>query len=209
MRILCIGDSNTWGYNPKNGLRFQNRWTKILSKLMPDDEIIEEGLNGRTLLSPDPNVPERLGISVLSVLLMTHKPVDCVILMLGTNELKDYYNSSASYIAEGVEQFIQIIQDKKMWPKFTVPKILVLSPVLIREELLQGKCPFSDFNATSYTQSCLMAPAISQVCSRYKNVSFMDAANYAEASLTDCIHLDEENHLKLAHAIHSEIKKLF
>ena len=207
MRILCMGDSNTWGYNPENGLRFQNRWTKVLSSLMPDSEIIEEGLNGRTILSPDPYTPERLGISALKILLMTHKPVDRVIIMLGTNELKDYYKSSADYIAEGIEKFIQIIKDKTMWQRFNIPQILVISPVLIREELLYGECPFSDFNETSLAQSKLMASAISQVCSRY-NVDFMNAEDYAEASLTDCIHLDEANHLKLAHAIHTKLQQI-
>ena len=207
MRILCIGDSNTWGYNPENGLRFQNRWTKILSSLMPDSEIIEEGLNGRTILSPDPYIPERLGISALKILLMTHKPVDLIIIMLGTNELKDYYKSSADYIAKGIEQFIQIIQDKTMWPRFNVPQLLIISPVLVREELLCGKCPFGDFNETSLAQSKLMASAISRICSQY-NVEFMDAANFAEASLTDCIHLDEENHSKLAYAIYEKIQNL-
>lgn len=207
MRILCMGDSNTWGYNPENGLRFQNRWTKVLSSLMPDSEIIEEGLNGRTILSPDPYTPERLGISALKILLMTHKPVDRVIIMLGTNELKDYYKSSADYIAEGIEKFIQIIKDKTMWQRFNIPQILVISPVLIREKLLYGECPFSDFNETSLAQSKLMASAISQVCSRY-NVDFMNAADYAEASLTDCIHLDEINHRKLAHAIHTKLQQI-
>lgn len=51
MRILCIGDSNTWGFNPENRLRHKRRWTKILAELMPEDEIIEEGLCGRTLVS--------------------------------------------------------------------------------------------------------------------------------------------------------------
>ena len=31
MRILCIGDSNTWGYNPENGRRFEKRWTTVLA----------------------------------------------------------------------------------------------------------------------------------------------------------------------------------
>ena len=42
MRILCIGDSNTWGYNPVNGQRYERRWTKVLAELMPENEIIEE-----------------------------------------------------------------------------------------------------------------------------------------------------------------------
>ena len=70
MRILCIGDSNTWGYNPVNGQRFEKRWTKVLSELMPENEIIEEGLNGRTLTSVDPVFKERCGIKGLKMLLM-------------------------------------------------------------------------------------------------------------------------------------------
>ena len=61
MRILCIGDSNTWGYNPVNGRRFEKRWPKILGEMMPDSEIIEEGLCGRTVISRDDEQPERCG----------------------------------------------------------------------------------------------------------------------------------------------------
>ena len=79
MRILCIGDSNTWGYNPVNGHRFEKRWTKVLSELMPDNEIIEEGVNGRTVTSIDSVFKEKCGIKGLKMILMSHKPVDYVI----------------------------------------------------------------------------------------------------------------------------------
>jgi lysophospholipase L1-like esterase len=105
MRILCIGDSNTWGYNPENGSRFEKRWTKVLASYMPEHEIIEEGLNGRTLLSQDIYVKERCGIDGLKMLLLSHRPIDCVIIMLGTNELKNCFKCSADYIANGVEEF--------------------------------------------------------------------------------------------------------
>ena len=83
MRILCIGDSNTWGYNPENGQRLEKRWTRLLREMLPEDEIIEEGLCGRTLISMDREKRERCGIDSLNVLLMSHMPVDLVLVMLG------------------------------------------------------------------------------------------------------------------------------
>ncbi len=204
MRILCIGDSNTWGYNPENGMRFPNRWTKVLARLMPEHEIIEEGLNGRTLLSEDPYVKERQGILSLKVLLMSHKPVDYVIVMLGTNELKSFFNCSADYVAKGIEEFIKIIKDADLWQRFDVPELLIISPILIRKELITNGDVFGEYNEKSVEQSALMASAIEPVCAA-TNVAFMNAAEYAEASLTDNIHMDEENHQKLAYAIYDRL----
>ena len=50
-KILCFGDSNTFGFNPANGLRFgkDERWTGVLQKLAaPQFEIVEAGCNNRT-----------------------------------------------------------------------------------------------------------------------------------------------------------------
>lgn len=204
MRILCIGDSNTWGYNPENGMRFPNRWTKVLAKLMPEHEIIEEGLNGRTLLSEDPYVKERQGILSLKVLLMSHKPVDYVIVMLGTNELKSFFHCSADYVAEGIEEFIKIIKDTNLWQRFNVPELLIISPILIRKELITNGDVFGEYNEKSVEQSTLLASAIEPVCIA-SGVEFMNAAEFCEASLTDNIHMDEENHRKLAYAIYDKL----
>lgn len=207
MRILCIGDSNTWGYNPANGMRYEKRWTKVLAGLMPENEIVEEGLNGRTLLSVDPVVKERCGIAGLKMLLMSHKPVDCVVVMLGTNELKKFFQSSASYIADGVSEFIKVILEPELWNRFNIPKILVVAPILIRDELIENGDVFGDFDENSVMQSKQLAAAISKVCNDYK-VDFMNAAEYAEASLLDNVHMDEENHEKLGMAIYSKLREM-
>lgn len=204
MRILCIGDSNTWGYNPVNGQRFSNRWPKVLAKLMPENEIIEEGLNGRTITSIDPVFNERCGIKGLKMLLMSHKPIDCVIIMLGTNELKSIFNKKANDIAEGIKQLLEIIINKDMWERFNIPKILVVSPILIRDELLEIPAIFEGFDENSVIQSKQLAQEISKICNKY-NVEFMNAADFAMASLVDCIHMDEENHIKLAKAIKQKL----
>lgn len=207
MCILCIGDSNTWGYNPENGQRFARRWTRLLAEMMPDHEIVEEGLNGRTLLSKDPEIKERCGIDGLKMLLLSHKPVDCVVIMLGTNELKNIFESSADFIAKGVEEFIKIILDQNVWQRFNVPKILVISPILIRDELIVDGDVFGEFDENSVEQSKLVAVAIEKVCDSYK-VNFMNAADCAEASVIDNIHMDEENHRKMAQAIYTKLSEI-
>lgn len=207
MRILCIGDSNTWGYNPVNGQRFERRWTKVLASLMPENEIIEEGLNGRTLTSVDPIFKERCGIKGLKMLLMSHKPVDLVIVMLGTNELKTFFESEVSDIAEGIRQFIEVILDESMWQRFNIPKVLIISPILIREELIENGDVFGDFDKNSVLKSQHLAAEISKICEKY-NVEFMNAAEYAEASLTDHVHMDEENHIKLANAVNQKLMSI-
>ena len=208
MRILCIGDSNTWGYNPENGWRYENRWTKVLGELMPEYEIVEEGMNGRTILSVDPFMKERCGIAGLKMLLMSHKPVDLVIVMLGTNELKTSFECSAEYVAKGIEEFIKVINNKEMWDRFLVPRLLVISPVLIREELIINGDVFGGYDEKSVRESRCMAKQIEYVCREY-GVEFMNAAAFAEASLVDNLHMDEENHKKLAVAMSRKIKEMF
>ncbi|MBE5944980.1 MAG: GDSL family lipase [Lachnospiraceae bacterium] len=206
MRILCIGDSNTWGYDPVDGFRHKKRWTTVLAKLMPEHEIIEEGLNGRTILSIDPFMPERCVINGLRMILMSHKPVDMVILMLGTNELKNIFPCKASFIAQGIEECVKIILDKDMWERFNVPEILVVSPILIRDEMVTNGGAFAtEFDQASVRESKLVAGELKKVCEKYK-IEFMDGAQYAEASLIDNIHMDAENHKKLGEAMYSKIK---
>lgn len=205
MRILCIGDSNTWGYNPENGWRHENRWTKVLQKLMPENEIVEEGMNGRTLLSVDPFIQERCGIMGLKMLLMSHKPIDLVVVMLGTNELKTSFECSAEYVAKGIEEFIKVIKDETLWDRFNVPRLLVVSPVLIREELIVNGDVFGGYDEKSVRESQRLAGTIEEVCKNYE-VDFINAADYAEASLVDNLHMDEENHRKLAMALDEKLR---
>lgn len=50
-KILCYGDSNTFGYVPEDGSRYPKniRWTGILGEYLGKDfEIIEQGMNNRT-----------------------------------------------------------------------------------------------------------------------------------------------------------------
>lgn len=200
MRILCIGDSNTWGYNPRNGMQHDKRWTRVLAELMPENEIIEEGMCGRTFLSVDPFIPQRCGVDALPGIIERNQSVDLVIVMNGTNELKSDFNRSIEYLTEGVETFIKMLQNPYSWNDGNVPKLLMISPILIREEVLYRGGICDAFDEKSLELSRCMADIISKICEKYE-VAFMDAAKYAKASLVDAIHMDEENHEKLAKAI--------
>jgi hypothetical protein len=127
--------------------------------------------------------------------------------MLGTNELKNIFQCDANYVADGIAEFIMIINSKELWQRFDIPKLLVISPVLIREELIENGDVFGDFDEKSVTESKLLGSVIGDVCSEY-GIDFMNAADYATASLVDNVHLDEENHTKLAGAICDKIKSM-
>ena len=101
--ILCYGDSNTWGYDPVSQDRYPptQRWVSVLAReLGPEYQVIAEGLNGRTTVWPDPVEGEhKNGKAYLLPCLESHHPLDLVVLMLGTNDLKHRFGLSAWDIA--------------------------------------------------------------------------------------------------------------
>lgn len=132
--ILCFGDSNTWGYDPVRKKRFpqEKRWTGILQKLLGSScYVIEEGLNGRTTVWDDPvegGMGDKNGMKVLPTLLSTHTPLDLILVMLGTNDLKKRFSVSAYEAALGVERLILIVRRHNYAPEGSVPEILIASP---------------------------------------------------------------------------------
>ena len=107
--VLCFGDSNTWGYDPDASLAspfpirhpHDVRWTGVLAReLGAGWRVIEEGQNGRTTVFEDPLTPHRKGLDYLPAALESHKPLDAVVLMLGTNDLKVIFSAPANQIAK-------------------------------------------------------------------------------------------------------------
>ena len=60
-RIVCFGDSNTWGYIPVTGERYDEtiRWPARLQEMLGYERctVVEEGLTGRTTVSAGPAMP--------------------------------------------------------------------------------------------------------------------------------------------------------
>ncbi|AME09928.1 MULTISPECIES: GDSL-type esterase/lipase family protein [Gemella] len=208
MRILCIGDSNTWGFVPGDeNLRMEKRWTKILSEIRSEDEIIEEGLCGRTITAKDTIVPVRCGVDTLPILMLSHVPVDLVIIMLGTNDLKKQFNPSAKHLARGMEEFIKYIRNPHLVEGYKIPKILVVSPVYLRDEIVERQSSFGEFDENSLKQSKFLPQTFKEISDKYE-VDFLNAARVAEASPIDCIHLDEKKHEQLGRYIASKVSEI-
>ena len=97
--VLCYGDSNTYGYIPETGMRYPRdiRYPGRLQLLLGEDyAVIEEGCNGRTTIHDDPIDGWKNGLDYLKPCLNSHKPVDIVILMLGSNDLKETFHLTAN-----------------------------------------------------------------------------------------------------------------
>ena len=138
--ILCYGDSNTYGYNPENGFRYPYdlRWTSILEKNMEGRaRVIPEGLNGRTTCFEDEIRPGRNGFAYLEPCLHSHGPLDLVVLMLGTNDLKIRFQLTPVDIGKAIERLIkkilEITPQKREDGK--PAEILLVSPILIGENI--------------------------------------------------------------------------
>ena len=210
-RVLCYGDSNTWGYiSGSNHERYDEdkRWTKILNNLLGNDfEIIEEGLNSRTLISNDfrPGKEGKNGYDYLIPCLDTHYPIDLVILMLGTNELKSAYNKSAEEIGEILEKyFVRTIINRKSQFKESYPKLLLVTPPVINE--YTDYCKKDDKYLGAMEKSKKLNSIYENIAKKYK-CYFLSNADLEVG--VDGVHLTEESHKKLAEFLNNKIKEIY
>lgn len=196
--ILCYGDSNTHGFIPWGG-RYddQTRWTcRLAEKLGNNYHIIDEGLNGRTSSFDDPMEPYRNGLSMLVPVIETHLPVDLTILMLGSNDLKQRYSPTPEKIADSLYRLSHITLEMTQAP------VLLVSPIHLSPQIIGPT-----FSAESVEVSCQLAPAIREKAEKL-GIHFMDAAEYAEPSPSDGLHLSPEGHEKLADAFYNKILEI-
>ena len=207
--ILCYGDSNTYGYDPSNGFRYPAdvRWTGVLRKLLgPDYTLVEEGCNGRTTVFDDPLEGWKNGLDYLKPCLNSHKPIDIIAMMLGSNDLKDCFHASAADIAGGAGVLVKTIQEFTQLKQGYVPKIVLVSPPHIGPGIEDS--PFSyAFDDTAIDRSHRFAEEYKRVAEACGCV-FFDAAPVAPPSKLDSLHLMPEAHKSLAEALARVIETL-
>ncbi|WP_310604225.1 SGNH/GDSL hydrolase family protein [Anaerosporobacter sp.] len=205
-RILCFGDSNTYGYRPDGLGRYDEtiRWTGRVQEILGRDEytVIEEGLCGRTTVFEDEIRPNRKGIDAIRMIIETHNPIDIVIIMLGTNDCKTRYGASAGTIARGTEQIIE--QVRQFAGNQT--RIVILSPIHLAKGV--GEDGFDpEFDEKSVEVSLQLSKQLKRIALS-NNCSFLDASTVAEPSTKDREHLDEEGHEQLANLVVTRVKEL-
>lgn len=203
--ILCYGDSNTWGSNPEDGSRFDEhtRWPGVMRDYLGEEYfVIEEGLCGRTTVWDDPLDDGRNGRTYLFPCLETHKPLDLVILMLGTNDLKVHINATPGDIASGVEILVNIIQASQCGNRGMAPRIVLVAPPRT------GKLnEFALSFAGARKKSKHFAAFYKQVAEAH-GCDFLDANAIISSSPIDGIHLDEDSHQALGRAIAECVLKI-
>jgi lysophospholipase L1-like esterase len=186
---------------------FETRWTGILQGLLGSEyRVIEEGLNGRTTMWDDPAGPYRNALSYIDACVETHAPIDLIIIMLGTNDLKPRICGRAYDSAEGVGVLVDKIRRNPSGRNRAVPPILITSPVAVGAHI--DKVPFCDeFGGKKAHEESLKAPKYLKLKAHLLGCEFLDAAEHAKTG-ADAIHLDTENHRKLAEALRDKIKKI-
>lgn len=203
-RILCFGDSNTYGYIPDGTGRYSEeiRWTgRLQKKLAAEAVIIEEGLCGRTTVFQDELRIGRRGAELLPILLESHAPLDLVTVMLGTNDCKTVYGASAEVIGKGIEKIIG--QIKTIAPQ---TKILLISPILLGDDVWKAEYD-PEFSRESVAVSKKLKDVYKRIAEK-NNCMFLAASDIAKPSERDQEHLDEKGHEKLADGIYEKLKRI-
>jgi CubicO group peptidase (beta-lactamase class C family)/lysophospholipase L1-like esterase len=218
-RVLVFGDSNTWGWIPvERGIpttRYaaEQRWPGVAQAVLGDGfEIIEEGLSGRTtdLFDDDPTVKELSGAGLdgsayLPAAVASHLPLDLVVIMLGTNDLKTKFDRSPENIARGVRGLIERVRriDRGAWTEYPAPSVLVLAPPpLVQTERFPSAILAGGIDKSRALASHLEAVAEST------GAAFFDVGAITSADGVDGIHLSEAAHRKIGLAVADRIRAI-
>lgn len=205
-QILCFGDSNTWGYVPVSAERYARnvRWSGVMAGLLgPAFEVIEEGQNGRTTVWDDPlEGGAKNGLSYLPACLESHHPIDLVILMLGTNDLKARFSLTALDIALGAERLLQTIQMSRCGVNGRAPLVLLAAPPPI-----DPKNDAAEMFSGGREKSVFLARHYAEVAER-AGCAFIDVGQCVSVDPADGIHYSAEVHRTLGAILAERVRLL-
>jgi lysophospholipase L1-like esterase len=204
-RILCYGDSNTWGSTPGTGERYPHevRWTGVLSsELGPGHRVIEEGLPGRTTVWDDPIEGHKNGLTYLPPCLASHRPLDLVVLMLGTNDLKQRFSLSAFDIAQGAAVLARVVLRSDVGRGGRPPRLLLMAPPPLTTVPV-----YTELFAGGEAKSLGFAPRFAEVADDL-GCDLLDTGTLIASSKVDGVHFEADAHRTLGLAITARAKEL-
>lgn len=205
--VVCFGDSNTHGADPATAERFPRdvRWPGVLAGLLDGEaRVIEEGLNGRTTMHDDPYSPGRNGLAYLVPCLDSHVPVDVVVIMLGTNDLKATFGLGATDIAAGAATLVDAVMRSQDGPGGRPPKVLLVAPPALGAP--NDVMEIWGFAGANERNEAL--PRLYRAAAMDAGAAFLDASAIVSADPADGIHLSAASHQTLAHAIADAVRPL-
>lgn len=200
--IVCFGDSNTHGYNSKTGGRFseKERYTCILDDLLGGDYLVrEEGLGGRTTVFEDPLYEGMSGLNAIFYVLMTHEPIDLMVIMLGTNDTKERFHCNAENIGKGMERLVNKVLHTPKAFRNLKPNVLVIAPPPIEAGYETIASVSGEMGKGCAEKSRELAHFYQEMADRL-GVHFFDAGSIPGIVMYpyDLMHLSPESHRLLA-----------
>lgn len=205
--IVCFGDSNTWGYNAESGGRFEDdqRWTQVMAAALGQDYLVaEEGVCGRTTVFSDPLDPGLRGMDALPVVLMTHSPIDLLILMLGTNDCKERFSASPQNIADGLERLIRTARSSDVWRD--EPRILVVAPIYIDERVYDS--PVAGEMGACCAGKSRELPRLMERCAARNGCCFLNCNDHCTVNQVDFMHFDLNSHRRFGEVMAGQVRAM-
>ncbi|WP_198665131.1 SGNH/GDSL hydrolase family protein [Tropicimonas sp. IMCC34011] len=214
--ILVFGDSITWGWVPKDPIvpterhAEEDRWPEIMAEALGDGyHIVTEGLSGRTTNVEDPDLPGLMnGAEYLDSAILSHEPLDLVIIMLGTNDTKSHLHRTPLEIGLGMGELVNIVQEDAgpEWYTYDVPQVLVISPPLLGDEIDPGAAEQFRNGSDKIGQLPPIYSAIAEAAGEH----FFDAASVVGKSDVgpDGIHLLVSGNEALGTAVAENVREI-
>lgn len=207
--VLCYGDSNTHGQIPGGSAldrySFPERWPGVLQRELGSGwRVIEEGLSGRTTVRDDPiEGPWKNGRTYLRPCMMSHAPLDLIIIMLGTNDLKARFNQPASEVAMAIGCLVHDIRELAPGPAGKPPEIMVVSPPPMHDDIKEWDQIFKNGPPKSRELALQF-----EIIADSLEVHFFDAGSVIECDPADGFHLNREAHNGLGVALAREVEAI-
>lgn len=208
--ILCFGDSLTWGWipveegSPTRRYRFEERWTGVMAEALgTGHHVIEEGLSARTTSADDPNDDRLNGSAYLPAAIASHLPLDLVVIMLGTNDTKPFFNRTPYDIAYGMARLVgQVLSSAGgVGTPYPAPRCLVVAP----PPLTPMPHPYFQGMFGGAHEKSTQLGAQYRAMADFLKVDFLDAGEVITTDGCDGIHFTAENNRDLGRAIAGKV----
>jgi len=194
-RILCYGDSNTWGYKPADGSRFNDaeRWPAIMrGNLEFQTFLIEEGLNGRSALNLYPGFDDANGINYINKNIGRFIPLDLAIIFLGLNDIAAAPDEPLWKICEAIEEIAEIIITHHKISDKPLPQIIIMGLPRISRDFEEAGFYEIVINKIHAFSNLVAEAALKH------GYHFINTAELIETSPLDGTHLSADAHYRLA-----------
>ena len=186
MKILCFGDSNTYGYDPRSyfGSQYpaQHRWVDLLAQKL-NCKAVNAGENGR-------EIPRREAeFQRFELMLSNQKPLDLLIIMLGGNDLLQ--RNSVEVVTQRMEGFLARIQLEKSKILLIGPPRMKLGTWITDNRLLED---------------CVRLNAAYRTVAEKFEVRFVDASDWDIEVTFDGVHYSENGHMTFAENLYLALR---